>query len=91
MSNRMRFAARLLAGACAASVAPAFVESGQELDKLPAAQAIPGITQQLVDALPGNPAVWRRYLSEQVVFVSETGEVANKAELLEGFAPFPPG
>lgn len=36
-------------------------------------------------------AVWRQYVSDRVIYVSEAGDIANKAELLEAFAPFPPG
>lgn len=60
-------------------------------ETMPAAQAIPILTQQLLDALPGDVAVWRRYLSDRVVYVSEAGHVASKEELLRAFVPFPEG
>lgn len=63
----------------------------QELDTRPAAEAIPVMTQQLMDALPHDTAVWEQYLSEHAVYVAEGGEVATKKELLEGFGPFPEG
>jgi hypothetical protein len=64
---------------------------GKDVDTLPAEQAIPTLTQQMMDALPGDASVWRRTLSDRAVYVSEAGEVASKEELLEAFAPFPQG
>ncbi len=61
------------------------------LETMAAEHAIPALTQKLLDALPGDVAVWQRYLSDRVIYVSEAGDVATKKELLEGFAPFPPG
>jgi ketosteroid isomerase-like protein len=58
---------------------------------MPAVQAIPILTQQLMDALPGDVTIWRRYLSDSVVYVSEAGDVASKEELLRAFVPFPQG
>jgi ketosteroid isomerase-like protein len=58
---------------------------------MPAAQGIPALTQVMMNALPGNAAIWRRYLSDRAVYVSEAGEVAVKEELLQGFGPFPEG
>lgn len=62
-----------------------------DIDSAPAAQAIPALTQQLMDAVPAHAEVWQRYLSERASFVDESGEVSGKADLLEAFAPFPPG
>lgn len=87
MKNGQRLAALvalLLQAACATVVS-------QELDRQPAAQALPVLAQQLLDALPHDAAVWQRYMSERGLYVSEAGDVATKAELLEGFGPFPPG
>jgi ketosteroid isomerase-like protein len=63
----------------------------ESAETLPAQQALPVMTQQLLDALPGKADVWQRYLSDRVVYVSEAGDVATKAELLKGFVPFPDG
>lgn len=60
-------------------------------DRGAAAQVLPALAQQLVNAVPADPAVWQRYMSERGVFVSEAGDVATRAELLEAFGPFPPG
>jgi hypothetical protein len=60
-------------------------------DPGPAAQVLPALAQQLVNAVPADPAVWQRHMTERGVFVSEGGDVANRAELLEAFGPFPPG
>jgi hypothetical protein len=79
----------LLLGACAVSLG--FTRDQEDVDTRPANQAIPILTQQLMTALPGDATVWQRYLSEKVVYVSETGQVVNKKELLEGFTSFPQG
>jgi hypothetical protein len=79
----------LLVAACFISLG--FTQNQDEVDIRPANQAIPILTQQLMTALPGVATVWRRYLSERAVYVSETGEVVNKKELLEGFTSFPQG
>lgn len=79
----------LVLQACAGGAPPRPAEA--DLDQRPAAEALPLLAQRLLDALPHDAAVWSRYLSEQAVYVSEAGESAGKAELLEGFAPFPPG
>jgi hypothetical protein len=83
----------LLVAACASSSATVGISDPdrETLETMPAERAIPALTQQLLDALPGDVAVWERYLSASVIYVGETGEVANKAELLEGFTPFPEG
>lgn len=62
-----------------------------DVDQRPAADALPVLAQQLLDALPHDAAVWERYVSPQALYVSEAGDVATRAELLEGFRPFPPG
>jgi ketosteroid isomerase-like protein len=93
MDHKLGFLGGLLiaaASGCAASQVGSS-RGGDALDRLPAAQALPALTQRLMTALPGDSTVWQRYLSERVVYVSETGEMASKAELLEAFGPFPPG
>lgn len=89
----IRIAGYFLAAACACwCVTAAASRKGEEApDAMPADRGIPILTQQLVDALPGDAAVWRRYLADRAVYVSEAGEVASKEELLEGFTPFPQG
>ncbi len=93
MAHGIRFIACLLVAACASACATTAASNGDQdsLDTKTAAEAIPALTQQLMNALPGDATVWRRYLSDRVVYVSETGEVANKKELLEAFMPFPQG
>jgi hypothetical protein len=93
MAHIIRFIACLLVAACASAFATSAASNNDQgaMDTQTAAQAIPALTQQLMNALPGDAAVWRRYLSDRVVYVSETGEVANKKELLEAFVPFPQG
>ncbi len=58
---------------------------------LPASEIIPAATQQLMDALPADSAVWQRYMSERGIYVGEAGDIATKQELLESFMPFPEG
>jgi hypothetical protein len=62
-----------------------------DLDTLPAAEALPKLIQKMVDALPADPGIWKRYMSDRGVYVSEAGEVVGKADLLRSFGPFPPG
>lgn len=62
-----------------------------ELETLDAAEALPALAQQLMDALPADSSVWGHFLSGRAVFVGEGGEVLNKTELLKEFGPFPPG
>lgn len=57
----------------------------------PSVQELPGLIQKLVDAVPADPKPWQRYMSDRGVYVSESGETATKAELLEAFGGFPPG
>ena len=80
--------AGLLGIACAWNTAAA---KPKDLDQQPAATAIPALTQQLMNALPGDPAVWQRLLSDRAVYVGEDGAVLDKKGLLEGFGPFPEG
>ena len=50
------------------------------------------LTQELFDAIaPGDAAVWRRYLHENVILLDENGVVRDKAALLEELAPRPAG
>lgn len=85
MIRNIRFIGCLLFTACASS------GGNDTLDTMPAEQAIPALTQQLLDALPGDVTVWQRYVSDRAVYVSEAGEIASKQELLEAFTPFPEG
>src|SRR5213593_1708207 len=92
MMGEVRFAGLCLAALCGLGSASALSkDSRDELDRMRTARAIPELAQQLMNALPGDAAVWQRYLSENAIYVSETGEVATKAELLKDFTPFPPG
>ena len=93
MAYPLRFIGILLVAACTGhgSLIAAPDENKDGLDTMPAKRAIPTLTQQMMDALPRDVAVWRRYLSDRAVYVSEAGEVASKEELLKGFAPFPQG
>lgn len=93
MAYALRFIGIFLVAACTGhgSMIAASNDEKDGLDTMPAMQAIPTLTQQMMDALPGDAAVWRRYLSDRAVYVSEAGEVATKEELLKGFAPFPQG
>ncbi len=79
----------VLAAGCAG--APATSSWHEGFDTLPAAQALPALAQKLMDALPGDKATWERYLSNDMVYVGEDGEVAGKKALLDGFGPFPSG
>jgi hypothetical protein len=81
----------VLVAGCAAAPASTTSFETTGLDALPAAQALPGLAQKLLDALPGDKAIWERYVSADAVYVGEDGEVAGKKELLESFGPFPPG
>src|SRR5688572_23564499 len=95
MAHSIRFIACLLIATCAGMSAGVTIRASNDnqtdLDTKPAAQAIPAITQQLMNALPGDATVWQRYLSDRVIYVSEAGEVANKKELLQAFTGFPQG
>lgn len=55
------------ATAITASIATsaALVETPDTVDQRPAAQAIPVLTQRLMNAIPSDVAVWRRYLSDR--------------------------
>lgn len=91
MTLRMLLIPPVLAVAACAAVPETPPAATLELDQQAAAAALPALTQQLLDAVPHDAAVWRHYVSEQAVYVSEAGDVVTKGELLEGFRPFPPG
>jgi uncharacterized protein DUF4440 len=93
MHHESRLRRWILVGACAASsvTTPALGGIKDDVDRWPADKAIPVLTQRLMNALPGDPAVWQRYLSEQAFYVGEDGEVSSKKELLVAFKPFPEG
>ena len=92
MTSRALLSGCCVAAACWCRAAPASTTDEKDRIELsPAARAIPVLTQRLMDAVPGDAAVWRRYLSPRAIYVSETGEAVNKEELLAEFKPFPPG
>lgn len=63
-----------------------------ELERGPAATALPAITQKMFDALaPGDKAVWERYLSPRFVQIDESGARLARDKLMADFAPLPPG
>ena len=49
------------------------------------------LEQALMDALPGDTALWSKYLDPQWYIVTEDGSGFNKSEFLKGFGPFPKG
>jgi len=65
--------------------------SKNDLDKRPAKEILPLLTQQMMNALPADSTIWHRYLSDQALYVGEDATIADKKELLSGFGPFPPG
>lgn len=81
------FAASVVGNMAHAAAAPDVMT----LETMSADQAIPAITQKLLDALPGDSTIWVRFLSDSALYLSEAGDVASKRELLEAFRPFPPG
>jgi ketosteroid isomerase-like protein len=82
----------LLSLACAACLAgAALAQTPDNSDRLPAARAIPILTQRLMDAIPGEPAVWAHYLSDSAFYVAEDGEVLGKPALIAELKPFPEG
>lgn len=83
----LALAAATLLGCAAVPPAPA----PPDVDRRPAAEALPALAQKLLDALPHDAAVWERHVAPEALYVSEAGDVATRAELLEGFRPFPPG
>lgn len=90
MEPRTQFLSRLTVLALLPAIVLASPDDA-ELEKGGAAKALPVIAQRLLDALPGDSLVWKRYLSERATFVDEGGDIASKAELLPDFRPFPPG
>lgn len=66
-------------------------KGAHELETAPAQTALPGICQELMNALPADSVMWGHFFSERGVFVDEGGAVMNKRELLRGMGPFPPG
>jgi hypothetical protein len=79
----------------AVALAGAVTSTAQtKLDRLEtdeAHQALPALAQILFDALPGDSAIWKRLLSERMLFATEAGDVASKTALLAGLRPFPEG
>ena len=63
-----------------------------ELERGPAATALPTITQKLCDAVaPGDKAVWEHYLSQRFVQIDESGARLERAKLMADFGPLPAG
>jgi hypothetical protein len=63
-----------------------------DLERAPAAQALPALTQRLCDALaPGDKGPWLRLLSARFEQVDESGAHLDKKQLLDGLQPLPPG
>lgn len=92
MNYTIRFIACLLLAGCVSQRAtPVLSPDTNAVDMMSAEEAIPVLTQELLNALPGDAEVWRRYLSDRVMYVSEAGVIASKADLLAAFVPFPPG
>jgi hypothetical protein len=47
------------------------------------------IEQQLNDGLPGDSALWAKYLDPKWYIVDENGNGLNRKDFLQGFGPFP--
>ena len=63
-----------------------------ELERAPAAQALPALTQRLCDALaPGDKGPWQRLLSDRFELIVESGARMDKKQLLDGLRPLPAG
>ncbi len=76
----------------AAGVHSACAAGDAELERGPAATALPAITQKMFDALaPGDKAVWERYLSPRFVEIDESGARLERDKLMADFGPLPPG
>ncbi|HEX4962774.1 MAG TPA: nuclear transport factor 2 family protein [Thermoanaerobaculia bacterium] len=86
MLNKILLLAGLVAGVALFSLAAAPPPS-EDLAALLQRQ-----TQEMVDAIvPGNAAVWDRYLDPQAVYVTEDGTVLTKAEMVAQTKPMPTG
>jgi hypothetical protein len=46
------------------------------------------IEQQLNDGLPGDSALWAKYLDPKWYIVDENGNGLNRKDFLQGFGPF---
>jgi ketosteroid isomerase-like protein len=77
-------AAATIAAACARAAAPADADAVRAL--------IQRQSQAFSDAsASGDRAVLARYLDDRVIFVNEGGEVATKADIVDGAGPPPAG
>lgn len=78
---------------CLFTLAFAQTQTGPVTEKTDAAaETLKAISQELMDAVaPGKKEVWERYLSEDCLYVDETGSVSTKSELLKDFGPLPAG
>ncbi len=87
------WSARLLClGALALGATCPTPGENSDVSEAPAARALPELAQRLMDAVTrGDAEVWRRYLSDRAVYVTEAGERADKAELVKELRPLPPG
>jgi hypothetical protein len=60
--------------------------------KTPSIEALRSITQALADAVaPGEARTWDRYTDAALTYVSEDGEVKDKAAILAELKPLPTG
>ena len=62
-----------------------------QTDSATKAHQIIKIEQALADALPGDTAVWSKYLDPAWYITTEDGSGLNRTEFLKGFGPFPKG
>ena len=74
------------------AAAQAAARATDDLERAPAARALPALTQQLFDAVaPGDKAPWLRLLSARFEQIDESGAHMSKQQLMDGFGPLPPG
>jgi hypothetical protein len=90
MNHRTLLAVLVLLAIAAPGIGVAASDDSR-LETAPASKALPALAQQLLDALPSDSSMWKRYLSERASFVDEAGDVSTKAELVVDFRPFPAG
>jgi hypothetical protein len=79
--------ALLVALAAASLTGPARAAAAE-----PVADQLRRQTQEMADALvPGNAAVWDRYLDADAVYTTEDGTLVRKAQMLKDMKPLPAG